>query len=107
MLNNVKENMPKYGSGYSNWGLLLLQQALPFYEVAIVGADAEKKRKELNLYFIPNKIVAGSNPAHAGANTLPLLQDRYVDGRTLIYVCENKVCKLPLEKVEEALKLMK
>ena len=103
MLNNVKENMPRYGSGYSNWGLLLLQQALPFYEVAIVGADAEKKRKELSLYFIPNKIVAGSKTA----NALPLLQDRYVDGRTLIYVCENKVCKLPLEKVEEALKLMK
>ncbi len=103
MLNNVKEDMPKYGSGYSNWGLLLLQQALPFYEVAIVGADAEKKRKELSHYFIPNKIMAGSKTA----NTLPLLQDRYVEGRTLIYVCENKVCKLPLEKVGEALKLMK
>ena len=37
--------MPKYGSRYSNWGLLLLQQALPFYEVAIVGTDAEKKEK--------------------------------------------------------------
>ena len=103
MLNNVKENMPKYGSGYSNWGLLLLQQALPFYEVAIVGTDAEKKRKELSLYFIPNKLMAGSKTA----NTLPLLQDRYVEGRTFIYVCENKVCKLPIEKVEEAMKLMK
>ncbi len=103
MLNNVKENMHKYGSGYSNWGLLLLQQAIPFYEVAIVGTDAEKKGKELSIYFIPNKLIAGSKTE----NTLPLLQDRYVEGRTFIYVCENKVCKLPLEKVEEALKLMK
>ncbi len=95
--------MLRAGSGYSNWGLLLLQQAIPFYEVAIVGTDAEKKRKELSLYFIPNKLIAGSKTE----NTLPLLQNRYAEGRTLIYVCENKVCKLPLEKVEEALKLMK
>jgi len=64
-------------------------------------------KKELNLYFIPNRVVAGTNPAHAGANTIPLLQDRYVEGRTFIYVCENKVCKLPIEKMEEAMKLMK
>jgi uncharacterized protein YyaL (SSP411 family) len=37
---------------------------------------------------------------------LPLLQNKLVPGQTTIYVCQNKVCKLPVTSVTEALKLM-
>ena len=37
---------------------------------------------------------------------LPLLKNKYVDGQTLIYVCENKVCQLPVKDVSSALKQM-
>ncbi len=103
MLSNVKNELKQSGSWFCNWGLLLLNKAAPFYEVAIAGKDAEQKRKELNQIYIQNKLLVGSKTK----SSLPLLQDRYVEGKTMIYVCENKVCKLPVEKTEEAVKLMK
>jgi hypothetical protein len=45
-------------------------------------------------------LVAGSNKESA----LPLLQDRYQSGQTLIYVCEGKTCKRPVETMAEAMK---
>lgn len=47
MLNNVKPSMAAYGSGYSNWAILMLHQVFPFYEIAIVGEEAAEKREEL------------------------------------------------------------
>ncbi len=103
MLANVKDSMSSYGSGYSNWGILMLHYAFPFYELVIAGKDAEKKRKELGENFIPNKIIAGSAD---GNSKLSLLAQRYTDKKTFIYVCENKACKLPVETTGDALKLM-
>jgi hypothetical protein len=39
--------------------------------------------------------------------SLELLKDKLQDGATYIYVCQNKVCKLPVEEVDRALELMK
>jgi uncharacterized protein YyaL (SSP411 family) len=104
MLNNVKADMSSYGSAYSNWALLMLNFTSTFYEIVIAGKDAEQKRKELNQHYLSNKILAGSIDANS---TLSLLEQRYVEGKTLIYVCENRTCKLPVESSEDAIKLLK
>ena len=39
-------------------------------------------------------------------STNPLLKYRYIDDETLIYVCVNNSCKLPVSEVSEALKLL-
>ncbi len=104
MLNNVKDDMARYGSSYSNWGTLLLHYTFPFKEIVIAGSDADQKRKELNQYYIPNKIFAGST---ISTSKLTLLENRTVQGKTLIYVCENKTCKLPFEETERVIHLVK
>ncbi|MBK5283913.1 MAG: thioredoxin domain-containing protein [Bacteroidia bacterium] len=103
MLSNVKDDMASYGSSYSNWAMLMLNETYPFYEVAIDGKEARNKLSELNQKFIPNKLIAASE----SESSLSLLQERFVAGKTLIYVCENSVCKLPVQKTEEAFKLIK
>jgi uncharacterized protein YyaL (SSP411 family) len=103
MLNNVKPEMQEYASGYSNWLDLMLNYSNPFYEVAIVGKDAKQKLRELNKTYLPNKLIAGST----GENNLPLLENRYNPNETLIYVCINRACKLPVAKVEQAIKFLK
>lgn len=103
ILNNVKPEVKKYPSSYSNWLDLMMNYSYPFYEVAIVGDDAKEKLFELNKTYIPNKLIAGSTDE----NNLPLLENRYNPEETLIYVCVNKACKLPLAEVEEAIKLLK
>jgi uncharacterized protein YyaL (SSP411 family) len=102
MLNNIKPQIQEYGPGYSNWLDLMLNYTNPFYEVAIVGNDALTKISEMNTSYIPNKIIAGS----IKDNTMPLLENRYLENETYIYVCVNKACKLPVSKTESALKLL-
>jgi len=103
LLKNIEPQIPSYLSGYSNWGLLLLHQIHPFYEIAIVGKDAHEKRKEINQKFIPNKLIIGS----LGESKLPLLEMKLVNGKTMLYVCYNKACQKPVEKVSEALMQIK
>lgn len=103
MLNNVKPEMQEYPSGFSNWFDLMLNYSMPFYEVAIVGEAANEKIHDLNKTYIPNKLIAGST----SENNMPLLENRYNPNTTLIYVCVNKACKLPVTDVNEAIKLLK
>ena len=97
MLKQVQQEISAYGSGYSNWAMLLLHFTHPFYEVAIVGNSVDEKRKALSERYLPNAIFVGSK----SSGELPLLENKYVEGKTLIYVCENKTCKAPTERIEE------
>ena len=103
MLKNIEAQIPQYISGYSNWAILMLNEVNPFYEIAIVGKDANEKRKKLNQKYIPNKLIIGT----IKESKLPLLEMKQVNGKTLIYVCYNKACQKPVEEVNEALEQIK
>jgi len=100
MLNMITDDLQHYGSGYSNWGCLSLLLTYPFKEVVIVGKNVNEKLQELHKHSLTNTILAVCE----GKSNLPLLKDRLVDNKTMIYVCENKTCKLPVTTIEEALK---
>jgi uncharacterized protein YyaL (SSP411 family) len=102
MLNNVKPEIKDYASGFSNWLDLMLNYTNPFYEIAIIGKESLSLTSELNKTYIPNKLIAGS----ASENSLPLLDKRYAQNETLIYVCENNTCKLPVRELKEAIKII-
>jgi hypothetical protein len=69
----------------------------------ITGTKALSLRNEIAAHFFPNVFFAG---ATNGDSQLRLLENRYVTGKNLIYICENKSCKLPVESVDAALKLL-
>ena len=70
-----------------------------YYEVAISGSDAISKLKEINQTYIPNKLIAGSTKD----SKLPLMESRYNDDETFIYICVDGACQLPVIDVEKAL----
>lgn len=100
MLKLVQQEIIGYGAGYSNWMILQTHFVFPFRELAIVGNAVDKTRAGFREHYLPNQIFAGS----PGPSGLPLLQNRFVEGKTLLYVCENNACKLPVETVEAAVK---
>ena len=102
-LMNIKETMLGYPSYYANWAILMDYFLDEPYEVAIVGGQSEQLKDEFGKYFLPNCIFVGSK----NSSVLPLLQDKFKAGETLIYVCQNKTCQLPVKSVEEALKQIK
>ncbi len=103
MLNNVVREMPRYLSAHSNWGILFLKYAYPFYEIAISGEKASAFREEMNKKWMPNTLLAGAE----SESTLPILKNRYAPLKTRMYICRDKTCKLPVESIDEALQQMK
>jgi len=99
MLKNIEAQISQYITGYSNWGILMLNNVKPFYEIAVSGKKAHTKKQELNIEYLPNKLIIGS----IKESTLSLLEMKQVNGKTMIYVCYNKACQTPVEKVSEAL----
>lgn len=100
MLSYMIDDFQKNPAYYANWGSLMLKLVNPFYEVAIVGDDALKRSAELSLYYLPNMILLGGK----NEGELPLLQHKLVKDKTLIYVCIDKVCQLPVEQTGESVK---
>ncbi|HFA50048.1 MAG TPA: thioredoxin domain-containing protein [Bacteroidetes bacterium] len=105
MLHTMSSTLTKTQSPdfYSNWCQVYLDFVRPPYEVAIVGEDAGSKRDELLRQYLPNAIFLGGKDE----GTLELLTDKLQEGETLIYVCRNKICKLPVSDVNKAINLIK
>ncbi|MDH7445346.1 thioredoxin domain-containing protein [Aquimarina sp. 2201CG14-23] len=102
MLHNIKPQIEKYASGYSNWLDLMLNYSDKFYEIVVVGDELYSKTKTLNTTYIPNKLLAGST----SPSELPLLNGRFSENKTLIYICVDNACKYPVDNVNQALKFI-
>lgn len=92
MLANVYEGMEMYGSGYSNWALLLLQLINSMEEIEIVGPNANKIRQKTNKKFKIGTIYSGGS-----AFSLPILQEKTFTSKTVLYRCHGESCDAPIE----------
>jgi hypothetical protein len=88
-----------YGGAYSNWLNLALNHVGTFYEVAVSGPEASAKQKEFYGKYLPNTIIV----AKESDSQIPLMQDRFSESETLIFVCIEGSCKLPEEKSTKAI----
>jgi hypothetical protein len=103
MLSLVSVNMTDYPSGYSNWSQLMLNLTGNHFEVAIAGENAINLLNELQKNYLPQAIFC----AGTKESDLSLLQNRYVSGKTLIYICQDKSCLLPVESVNEVIEIIR
>ena len=103
MLSAMIPNVKEYAQHYSKWGSLLTHNAIPYYEIAVVGTNAQPMLRDLQKNALPNTLIVGSTKE----SELPLFEDRYVEDGTLIYVCRNNTCKLPVDNVAAALEQLR
>ena len=99
MLSNIKPDIEKAPAGYSNWLSLFLNYSNPYYEVAISGENALEKLNEIDKQYLPNILIAGSK----AESNLPIMKNRYNQSETLIFVCVDGTCKLPVTETSKAL----
>ncbi len=104
MIKNLNEQLTTSSSPdfYSNWLQLYFDQVNAPYEIAIVGPSAKAVRAEMAKEYLGNAMFLGG----ATEGSLPLLKNKLQEGETTIYVCQNKVCKLPVRSAADALKLL-
>ncbi|MFC2113737.1 thioredoxin domain-containing protein [Bacteroidota bacterium] len=95
------ESQPAF---HSNWNLLLMEYAYPSFEVVVSGKDAQKIMKQFNSVYLPNVLIVGSVQEQ---NDVALFENRFVKGKSLIYICRNNACELPVSEMDDAIKLIK
>ena len=104
MLAKVTKMISKDVNYLSNWAVLMTYLVKPYAEIIISGSKLKQLAGELNTHYLPNKIVMGTE----GTSDLALLKGRAAKAdKTLVYVCYDKTCQLPVETVKDALDQLK
>ena len=97
---NFRDEIIQHGAYYANWAMLIGRLAYPTYEVAVLGDQAVAMAHEMQQNFLPTSLFAGGI-----SEDLPLLKQRLVKDSTVIYVCKDQVCNLPVSSPAQALAL--
>ena len=100
MLQVVREDILQNPFYYANWAILEANMVHPPYEVVIIGENFDTIRQAFGQLYLPNIILSGGR--HEG--DMDLHKGKYAAGETMIYVCQDRVCKLPVREFSEAIK---
>lgn len=102
LISSIKQSSLENPAFHAKWLIAGTYLVFPFYEAGIVGEAFVTKRNILAGNYLPNSILFGTSKT----GSIPLLTNRYVESKTLIYVCEKGACQLPVELPEQALGLI-
>ena len=70
--------------------------------IAVIGNEADSIIKKLKEKSFSNTLIFGSKIE----SNLPYFENRFVEGKTLIYICSGTYCMAPVETVEEVVRLI-
>jgi len=97
----------KYPSAYSYFLCALQNYYSPSTEIIISGPNEEVKNatKEILRLYIPNKILITISPQNQNeiVKLIPQMEN-YISEKLNIFICNNFVCKNPIDKIELAIK---
>jgi uncharacterized protein YyaL (SSP411 family) len=99
MLQIVQEDIRQNPYYYSNWAILEANMVHPPFEVVILGDDFEEVRRSFGVKYLPNIILSGGKRE----GNMDLHKGKYSEGETMIFVCRDRVCKLPVREFSEAM----
>jgi len=98
---NFRKEIIQHGAYYANWAMLLGKLTYRDFEIAVLGDNAVALGCEIQKVYLPTSTFTGGLKEN-----LPVLRNRLIEDQTIIYVCQDKVCNLPVYAVAEALKLI-
>ena len=102
LFRNVALKMPEFSTSSPAWGMLAGWHLKPYREVAIAGSESLQINRQMQASYLPNCIFLGGSQEN-----LPLLNGKMPEKGTLIYICTNRMCKMPVRTVEEAIQQLK
>lgn len=102
MVRAMSDRIASADAFYANWARLAGIAAYKPFQVAITGDSSFERSVDLQRYYNPLAIYMGGDKEN-----LPLLENKLVDGKTVIYVCRDHVCRLPVQRVADALQQLR
>ncbi len=92
MVQLMRASIMSKGPYMANWARLMLRMNAEAEEMVIVGDRARAFALDLQRGYQPFTLFAGGED-----EDLPLLRQRKVDGKTMLYHCRNRTCAAPRE----------
>lgn len=102
MLHAMESRISRFPAAYSNWASLALSDPQKQHIIAVVGAEAVSIISKLTKSGLQGVHIFGSE----NESDLPYFANRYIEGKTLIYICFGTHCLTPVETVEDAIQLI-
>ncbi|TVQ08359.1 MAG: thioredoxin domain-containing protein [Bacteroidetes bacterium] len=103
MLTDVAQQMENYGSWTANWGILWLHHQKEFFTLAVCGNNAAETTDDILSNYLPDILACSS---FSEKTQIPLLKNRFVKGKTLVYPCTSTECLPPVATSHETLKIL-
>lgn len=103
MVSSLALAVCKYPVSFGIWACLLQEMVAGSLEVVIVGEKYEKLRTDFFGQYLPHRVFMGSV---TGNHEFPLLANKLVYGKTLIYLCKDFVCQQPVESITRFMSLI-
>lgn len=98
MVINMKNRIQAYPSSHAHWAQVVAMQVNGVTTVVSTGTQARKYAETLRRKNKAFTIFA----AAANESELPIFDNRFKTGESLIYVCKGTVCDAPVNKPEDA-----
>lgn len=103
MLRQVQSSIEKYPTSFAKWANAMLFMVHPLREIAIIGKKSKVIAKAISNHYLPNRVIMATDTEN---QTYPLLEGKTVGNETLIFVCQNYACQLPLRSVDEMMRII-
>ncbi len=103
MLEAMANRYTQHPAAYSKWASLALSETHKPLVIAVVGNNAVSIIKSLLAKNLQGVLVFGS----LIKSSLPYFEHRYMEGKTLIYICSGNHCLAPVANVDEAVILIR
>lgn len=87
---------------YSKWAQLFINFTQPFYEIVVSGDEAHVWVDEIRKNYRPDLLLAIA----AKGSRLSINEARVSEGKTVAFVCKDKVCSLPIDSSTQTLELL-
>lgn len=102
MVEGMLEKIESHPDFHAEWAQAALDMLGPFREIVLIGTHASTHAFELGKHYLPQTVIISANTP----STLLPFENRWNESETLIYVCEERSCQLPVTSLEAALQLI-
>lgn len=97
IITSLKNIITKYPGSFGVWTSAAMNIAAGINEIAVIGNDMIPQLQDVLLEYIPNKILQSAR----FESEMPLLKEKKIFPKTLLYLCRNYACKSPAENAGE------
>jgi uncharacterized protein YyaL (SSP411 family) len=97
MMRGMMQTVMRYPVSFSRWAVFIQRYNKGYKQLIISGPEAIPLLQGWERYYCPELFVMATNDRYS---PVAAFQAKYIEGRTLLYVCEKFSCRQPLDSIE-------